>query len=413
MSSAKLPLEIVVASLSRHGQLRQRARSAGNTSRWHFAAIGSVPAFRVVPALAGLRFSYRWQSEREHQSLWCPPSAPGCSAQPTQLTGRVTRNAAVEWSQAAASSLGIPAKAALLAGEMGAVDPDDKQRVRLVVVLVASGGGAKGLPLAEGMEWTTVPAIRHGGVRRLALHRTRSRPDRRCTLAPRRLVARRDADAFANKFKRKWTRLCFCGIMVTEMRKRSWIRPTWGCVICREHKAGKWYRIKGCLNWCVRIRKRGMALAWHALTDVCSLRRVHEECGDRWRQEKRLQELTPMCPYGACRTRERMKCDAGWSRERACMRPSSSITDMHDMRLSRGVSRPAHVPHRRAPSRAYLRLQPRRAAGRESGPAERHVSGPPSRHPMHGSWAPTGCLGFLSPAAIRTCRLPPRTHSLA
>ena len=54
----------------------------------------------------------------------------------------------------------------------------------------------------------------------MGLHRTRPRPDRHCSLAPRRLVARRDADAFANKFKRKWTRLCFCDIMVTEMRKR-------------------------------------------------------------------------------------------------------------------------------------------------------------------------------------------------
>ena len=85
----------------------------------------------------------------------------------------------------------------------------------------------------------------------MGLHRTRSRPDRRCTLAPRRLVARRDADAFADKFKRKWTRLCFCDIMVTEMRKRWWIRPTLGCVICNDRKAGSWYRIKGCLNWCV------------------------------------------------------------------------------------------------------------------------------------------------------------------
>ena len=55
----------------------------------------------------------------------------------------------------------------------------------------------------------------------------------------------------ANKFKRKWTRLCFCDIMVTEMRKRWWIRPTLGCVICNDRKAGSWYRIKGCLNWCV------------------------------------------------------------------------------------------------------------------------------------------------------------------
>ena len=85
----------------------------------------------------------------------------------------------------------------------------------------------------------------------MELHRTRPRPDRHCSLAPRRLVARRDADAFANKFKRKWTRLCFCDIMVTEMRKRWWIRPTLGCVICNDRKAGSWYRIKGCLNWCV------------------------------------------------------------------------------------------------------------------------------------------------------------------
>jgi len=111
-------------------------------------------------------------------------------------------------------------------------------------------------------------------IRSLSRERPGETPEKKLTLLERHWSE--DADAFADKFKRKWTRLCFCDIMVTEMRKRWWLRPTLGCVICNDRKAGSWYRIKGCLNW------------------------VHEECGDRWRQERRLQGMTPMCPYGAC-----------------------------------------------------------------------------------------------------------------
>ena len=103
----------------------------------------------------------------------------------------------------------------------------------------------------------------------MELHRTRPRPDRHCSLAPRRLVARRDADAFANKFKRKWTRLCFCDIMVTEMRKRWWIRPTLGCVICNDRKAGMYlWNIRNVAQYGMTPRCRAMPL--HAAAMPCS-----------------------------------------------------------------------------------------------------------------------------------------------
>jgi hypothetical protein len=58
----------------------------------------------------------------------------------------------------------------------------------------------------------------------------------------------------------------------------------------------------------VRMSERGM-------TPACSDRRVlsrcrvHEECGDRWRQERRLLGMTPMCPYGACyKGQHEMRC---------------------------------------------------------------------------------------------------------
>ena len=58
------------------------------------------------------------------------------------------------------------------------------------------------------------------------------------------------------------------------------------------------------------------------------------------------------------------------------------------MRLLCSLSVCAHAPT----DALRLRLQQRRAAGRESGTHARTrgeaVSGPPSRHPVYGSWAP-------------------------
>lgn len=86
----------------------------------------------------------------------------------------VSRDAAVEWGQRQCDALGIPAKATLLAGEMGSAHADDEQRVRLVIVIVhhrseAAATSGPGEASGDGLRWVAGSALAAGRARRFAM----------------------------------------------------------------------------------------------------------------------------------------------------------------------------------------------------------------------------------------------------